>query len=405
MANLSAYLNFSVALRYDLASKKIYLTDTSSYPAGVSSGITGIVTVTQPDGVTRTGSFASPDVTYDYGALTQGIIELRVGTDGLPQNGAYTVTYTVRHSGYDDTTLTRVFLLNYSDPLVVITKSFNVFSPVIKAVDTTSYDVTGLSLQGLTRAWTATIGSVGTKVGSDQEFDMSIGGSYYDADYAIGLTSTVNWTLSNYSWVSLYKKVTASATGSADTPKTLAQLRALLDAYKLELDALINNDFQYDTKNAYYTKASLLFQQMVDRGRYGEYAGLEDYYWEIVRQLNDGVAPSYSNTNAVIPAYDWGTNVGSASWSTITNKPSSIRIQWVTGDGSYPAAGTSTFTDSRMSDVKIIYFRNGIVQFKGNPGDGDSYYEKPDTGAGSNVLTVYGAFQTGDKNVIYTWPL
>lgn len=409
MANLSQYLNFSISLRFDLTSKKIYLTDTSSYPAGVDAGITGIVTVTQPDGVTRTGSFASPDVVYSSGTLTQGEVELRVGTDSQPQNGSYTITYTVRRSGYDDTSLTRVFILSYTNPVVAISKSFNVFTPLIKAVDTSVYYVTGLSLQGLTRAWTATVGNVGQKIGSVQEFDLSVGGSYYDASYSIALTTTCHWTLTAYPWVDMYKKVQGSVTGSASNPKTLVELRELLDSYKLELDALTNDDFLYDSKMAFYTKASLLLQQMLERGRNSEFSGLEDYYYEIVRLLNDGITPVYTNTNTAIAAYDWGINTGggggASTWSAITNKPSSYRIQWITGDGSYPAAGTSTFTDARMQDVKIIYFRNGILQYKGNPGDGDSYYDKPDTGTGSGTLTVYGAFQTGDKNVIYTWPL
>lgn len=405
MANLSAYLNFSVALRYDLTTKVIRLTDTSTYPVGVNVGITGIVSIQQPDGITVTGSFSTPDVTWDGSALTVAEKELRLATNGQPQNGSYTITYTVRHGSYDDTTLTRVFTIDFSQPELVITKAFNVFTPQIKAIDTTVYDVTGMLLQNVARSWSATIGTVGSTTGSTQEFDISYGGQYYDADYSITLTSTVEWDLASYNYVTIFKKISKTVSGSADTPKTLAALRDDLDAFKLELDALINNTEQYDVKNAYYTKASLLFQQMVDRGRNGELTGLEDYYYEIVRQLNDGVSPAYTNTNAIIPAYDWGVGSGSVTWESVTSKPSSFRIQWVTGDVGFPAAGTSTLSDARLANVKVIYFRNGIQQYKGDPGDGDSYYDKPDSGVGSNVLTVYGAWQTGDKNVIYTWPL
>ncbi len=405
MANLSAYLNFSVTLRYDLATKVIRIVDTSAYPVGVNAGITGIVSITQPDGIVVSGSFASPDVTWSGSALTVAEKELRVATNGQPQNGSYTVTYTVRHASYDDTTLTRVFTLNFTQPELVITKAFDVFTPEIRAIDTTDYDVTGLLLQNVTRSWSADIGTVGSTTGSTQEFDIAYSGQYYDAEYDITLESTVEWDLSSFSYVTIFKKISKTVSGSADTPKTIADLRDDLDAFKLELDALINNSDRYETKNTLYTKASLLFQQMVDRGRNGELTGLEDYHYEIVRLLNDGVSPSYTNTNTAIAAYNWGVGSGSATWASITGKPQSERIQWVTGDVGFPAAGTSTLTDARLSNVKIIYFRNGIQQYKGNPGDGDSYYDKPDSGAGSNILTVYGAWQTGDKNVIYTWPL
>lgn len=398
--DLSAYLNFNVTLRYDLLSKKIQVTDTSAYPPGVKSGVSGILTIKQPDGITRTGSFASPDIVYNGSELTTGQVDLRLSTSNQPQNGGYTVTYTVRHADYDDTTITKTFSFSYKEPVLNISKSFDVFTPSLRAVDSTNYTHDGLSLQSVTRSWSAIIGSLGTKLGSEIEFDLSLGGEYYDAEYAITLETIAEWDITAYPFVTIFDKILKITSGAAKAPAVLDQLREDLSVFKIELDSLINNPYLYDIKNNRYTKASLLLQQMIDLGRSGATENLQSYHAEFVREINDGQVPEYSHTELPIPPYDWGVSAGSTSWESITNKPYTEVVQWITGSPSFPAAGESAYTDPRLADKKIIYFRNYIPQYSGNPGGGNSYYEKLSSGSGSDTINVYGPFETGDINMI-----
>jgi hypothetical protein len=137
LPDLSAYLNCNIQLNY--RTNKLVLHDSSNYPAGVNTGITGIVTITQPDTITRTGSYSTPDVIYSGGVLTDASIDLRLQADGYPQQGTYTVVYQVDHPSYTPTTLTRIFVLSYKGASPIITQLFDVFTPSLKVQDTTDY--------------------------------------------------------------------------------------------------------------------------------------------------------------------------------------------------------------------------------------------------------------------------
>jgi hypothetical protein len=51
MADLSAYVDFSVRLDKSGMTPAIVLTDTSAYPVGVAATVTGVFSVTQPDNI------------------------------------------------------------------------------------------------------------------------------------------------------------------------------------------------------------------------------------------------------------------------------------------------------------------------------------------------------------------
>jgi hypothetical protein len=402
--NVSAYLNFSIALDYSVTPAKLRLTDTSSYPPGVAAGITGKVEIVQPDEITTPGTFT--DVIYASGALTIAQKELRLGTDGHPQNGSYTVVYTVMHDG-DTTSYARVFTLNYTEPKLIISRALDVFTPFLKAVDSSSYAVSGLTYQNIVRSWTATVGSVGSASGSSNELNLAVSGNYYDASYSVSLESIVEWDIASYNWVTIFDKILKTVTFTADTPPTLVNILNEITAFKLELDALRTNCAEYETKKANYEAASIIYTNLRERGRRGDLDGLEGYIEEIQKLLNDGITPAYTNTNAIIPPYDWETAGGSGStaWTSITGKPINHRIQFKIGDPGFPADGATVFTDTRLAGAKIIYLRNGFPQWRDNPGDGDTYYSKDDTGAGSNTMTVSPEWKTGEKILIFTLPL
>lgn len=403
MADQTNVLDFSVELDYSVTPAKLRLTDTSTYGPGVAADITGKVEVTQPDQITTPGAFT--DVVYSGGQLTVAEKELRLGTNGHPQNGNYSITYTVNHNG-DISTRTKVFALSYTEPRLSITKALDVFTPNLRCIDSSSYIHSGLTYVGIIRSWNATVGSVGSTSGSSATFDLAIGGEYYDAEYAVTLQSVVEWYLTSYSWVTIVDKITKEIEFTADTPPTLEEIGEMLEAYRLEVEALSTNCEEYDTKHSYYLSASALYQNLMERGRRGNLDGLEDYIEQIEKLLNDNITPSYTNTNEVIPPYDWETTgSGSVTWNSITGKPSSHLIQFKVGDLGYPANGATTFTDSRMLNCKVVVFRSGFLQWKDNPGDGDSYYSKTESGAGSDVLTVSPAFATGEKFLIITLPL
>lgn len=403
MADLSSVINFSVALDKNTGYTKV--TDTSSYASGVASGITGIVSITQPDGITRSGNWLAPDIYWDGSQLVIANLELRLAEDGLFQNGSYSITYTIRHSSYDETSITRTFTLSYSRPSILITESFDIFTPLLKVIDSTTYEKSGFALQSVTRLWEALIqtvsGTIRSKVGSTQEFDLSYGGDYYDAYYDISLDVIVTYRLSSATWVSVIDRLNDALEDEtalqAQIPPTIDQFLAMIKGFKNELDALVTNCTQYDIKLQRYKLITSVFDQLVKNGQSGLLSGLKDYVLELQLLLNDGVTPTYTNTNAIIPTYDWGVGAGSVAWGDVSGKPSSEDVYFEAGDFGYPAVGSSTYTNSSFENTRLIVFKNRLLLPPGNV-DGGDYYEKP---LASGTMTFYPALAAEDKIYIF----
>jgi hypothetical protein len=109
MADLSGYIDFDLLL--DFTQNKIILTDTGNYPVGVRQTLTGIVKITQPDGISVQGTFIPvPDIVWNGTDLTQAIKELRLTSKATAQQGTYTIVYQI-YDGVTVTTLTRQFQL------------------------------------------------------------------------------------------------------------------------------------------------------------------------------------------------------------------------------------------------------------------------------------------------------
>lgn len=360
MADLSAYVDFSVHLDVN----NVIVTDTSDYPGGVAPTITGIVSCTQPDGITRDGSFTSPDVYWDGSELTQAEFELRLSDDGKLQNGVYTLVYTVHATGYDPTIKTKSFLIDITYPTADITDLTDVFTPSLEERDDTDYDLDGFGTSTIERAWVALIRYVGTSIatvtGTAQLFDMAYGGYYYDANYSISLVSTVTYQMNgDYDWVTITIKVSGSSVIDAYTPPTLAELRALIEEMKRQIEAgtwcgnKCNCDCgSSDNSNcqccgvdySQWVLAMALYNLIVAKCQADEHDGLYDYVLQLLKVITCGVF-SPTHTNTIIPPFDCGANF-------ISCDAFGIGDLWITGadlvDGVYLNSGFAQF-------LKIFY--------------------------------------------------
>lgn len=405
--NLGAYINFVATLDKSTGSPEIRITDSGSYPGGISPTLTGYFQITQPDGITITsGSFSFPSVFWNAGALTVTSEGLRLRADGNFQQGGYLFTYYLRAPGYDDTTLTKTFQLAYERPTLVIANGFNIFTPLLVVSDTTSYVQDGMALSSVTRAWSAVIHSVSgvdqTVTGSLADFDLAYLGDYYDASFAISLTVTPEYILDTPDdWVTVVDKITnTTLTLQSQIPQTIDELDTSLQALKDRADASGNCMTCKDREN--YSYASALYGDFRRRGCDAQFGGLTKTYFQLVKLLNNGVNPAYTHTNVPIDAYDFrcGDFTTTVPWSAIAGKPSTVLIEWMVGTGGFPGNGATTLVDSRLTNIppaQVRVFRNPPPQFMSNQGDGDTYITKV---TADNFLTFHPAINTGEKIIV-----
>lgn len=417
MPSLDAYINFSVILNKSTTPPQVKIIDTGSYPVLVAPTIIGYFSVQEPDGMLVTvGSFSSPSIYWSSGALTQPITELRLNTAGAFQNGTYVISYYIRATGYSDTTLTKEFNLNYTQPILTLVKGFDLFTPQLAVTDGTTYTQANMSNISTARTWAAniiTVSGVERAIsGSGVEFDLNYMGSYYDSRYDITLTANPQYVLSSPNdWVTLTDNLITTQTYYAEIPPTLAQLLTLLTTYKYNIDNCICgkncgcNECQVAKAN--YVLAVSIYAHLVDRGQAGQLSGLSLYVLQLQKLLNNCVTPTYVNTNGVIPAYDFGGGSGgSVAWADITGKPATIKIEWTVGAVGFPGAGATTMTDARFANVnvqRIEVFRNALLQFNADQGDGDTYVTKASDA--TNTIGFSAALNTGEKLQIFIQPL
>jgi hypothetical protein len=300
LADLSAYINFSV--RLDYTQNKILLTDTSTYHVGVDVNITGKFDITHPDLIPEVGSWTLPDVTYVSGALTTSLRELRRSSANLPQTGVYTITYTIDHPSYVPTVLTKTFNLQFAPVTGSITKNFDVFTPALTVSDTAVYTVANFTTTSTTRSWVATVGTVDTLMGSSSTLDLAVSGNYYDAAYVITLGTTLIYTHTTDTWLSVKWLVSASLNASANTPPDTCEMLAYLNTLKARLDLLIGACQPYDTAKKTYEYAADLYFHILERLKAGTTIGVIDYVNEFLVLYYNAI-PATINTNSIIPPY------------------------------------------------------------------------------------------------------
>lgn len=380
---------------------------------GVATTIAGILSVTQPDNITVANTnFASPDIYWNSGALVPANLELRLDNSNTFQRGGsgYYITYTVRAPGYSDTVLTKVFPLTYTPPSIVISNNFDIFTPQLTVQDDTGYTQTPLDFIAATRSWAANIitvsGTTQAISGTGQVFDLNYLGSYYDSQYNITLTVLPQWRLQgSYNFVTLIDDLVDSVTLYAQIPPTLSALQTSLAVLKTQLDAAVCDCNTYMILFDRYNLASSIYSQLVARGQSGSLAGLNTYIYQLEKIFNNNVNPTYVNTDAVIPAYNWNTGGTSVTWTNVTGKPSTITIEWTVGDVGFPGIGATTYTNASLANIpasRVYVFRNGVPQFASNPPDGDTYYTKI---TANNFITFSAALGALEKIIILILPL
>ena len=348
MADLSAYISFLV--KFDVTNINapvIVLTDNSVYPGGVPATLTGIFTITQPDGMTRTGSFTTPDISWNGSSLPPASIALRLATGNLIQQGEYTIKYEVAATGYSNTILTRTFTIGYVRPTISLQSNFDVFTPNLYYRDVTSY-ASGLFTQTIVRTWEAVINTIGTVTGIDSAtFDLAYTGSYYDAAYAITFSATVLNQSTVYSFLSIADLLETVINADVYSPPSASLLLIYLTTLKTRLDALINNCVKYDTAKKNYEYAFILYQHSLLRFCSGDTDNLSTYIAEILNVYYNNVRTSPAHTNFPISAYSYSCAGGGSGNSA----PYLIKVK-----------GTQ-FADSTHYNNPAIIGKNLVILF------------------------------------------
>ncbi len=279
MANLDGYINFNIVLTKTPTTSELVLDDPDIYPPGVDVGLKGYFVITQPDNITITGNYLSPDIEWNGSQLTKATKELRLTSVGGFQQGTYTITYNVEAPGYDETTLTRTIVLTYTSPTIVVTENFDVFTPALTLTDDTDYDKDGMTTDVQVSTWNALIitveGSAQAISSNSTTFDLSYLGSYYDSQYDVSLLAAVTYTLNTpNNWVTIVDNISFEQTYYAFIPPSLTDLLDLLTAFKATIDGancicgpgcISNCSTLKDT----YSLAVSIYTHIVERGREG----------------------------------------------------------------------------------------------------------------------------------------
>lgn len=306
MADLNSILDFSVVLDKSGIAPVLRITDVSAYPSGLT-GITGVFSVLQPDGITIAGSFTVPDISYAIGAQNTANKELRLASDKDFQRGLYVFTYTVKAPGYDDTVVEKKINFRYTKPIIDISPSFDVFTPSLKVNDVTNYAQGNLLTPSIARIWTANVQNLGVVNSQDNVFDLLLNNKYYDAVYSVTLQSVFTYLFSGATWMAIKDISSKTETYATEVPPSLEDLLTQITAYKERLDnCSVSNQDKFN-----YVYAFTLYEHLKLRGKFGSKIPLREMIDEIQTVLNNGVEPIYEVTNEIIQPYTFKDFTGS----------------------------------------------------------------------------------------------
>jgi hypothetical protein len=91
--------------------------------------------------------------------------------------------------------------------------------------------------------------------------------------------------------------------------------------------------------------------------------------------------------------------LSSADWTTFNNKQgavTSVQVYFIPGEVGFPSVGATTYTNAGFLGANVMQvFRNGLLQFNRDPGDGDTYF----TFAGTTI-TFSAPLGDGEKIMI-----
>lgn len=382
MANLSAYINFSVALDNSLATPVIRVTDTGTYPNGILPTITGKIAITQADGATVTGDFT--DITWNGSAFTVNTKTMRLGTDKNIQRGAYTIVYTVRATGYDDTVLTKTFSIDYIPSVLAISNFTDIFAPKIQLQDDTIYAKSSLSILSIVRSWSANINTVNgvlqTVTSSSNLFDIAYQSRYYDAGYLVNLSVTVNYNLLSDATISIIDKRLYTTSFDVYAPPILEDLLSCVTA-------LVVPDCGCGSSSTSLAQATVLYQNYVNSGVKGNTIGLDLTIGKLRSIFNCNCKVKTAvHTNNPINAYSWQYGAPSTGFPPVINvQPQSISLN---------VGSSATFLVVASGSATLTY------QWQSNTGNG--YQNITNAISSSLTLTNLMLSQNGLYRVIIT---
>lgn len=316
--------NISFSVQFDFTGvPTLRLTDTSTN--GLTATRVAAFDVTQPDLYTRTGNILNPDMPA---GVTTFSLPLRLDSSGLPQCGTYNIVMTVKNTGYDNTTFTRNWVSQYVPVTVVISENFDVFTPNLSVGDATTYAVSNYNNSSVTRAWSVTSTPTGTLTGSGATLSLIKNGNYYDANYAVSLTSSLLYTHQVYSWFTVNETVNKNYSTYAQTPPVLLDLVEMISELRVLMQEAINTCQEYDQLKADFEYAQSLFVHIIDKLKLGDTANIYQDLKDLIAVLNQYSIPAYVPTNAPIPAYDLSQYFPGAVWGTITGTISNQTDLW-----------------------------------------------------------------------------
>lgn len=305
--------NLSFSVRFNLTgTPTLVLTDTTTSPP---AGLVGIFAITQPDGYTRTGNIASPDIAAAGGSFSY---TLRLDSSGGLQCGTYKIVYTGNAPSYLSTDFTREFVFDYQAPSLVMTEDFDVFTPLLRYHDNTVYAKSGYTNGAITRAWSAVSTPTGTINGSSSTFNLVYGGQYYDANYTVSLSSSLLYTNTTYNWLTIQETVSKSVSTYAETPPTVTQIVNDVSDLRVKLYQAINSCQTYDQIKADFEYAQSLFLHIMDKVKVADMDNIYLDLNDLIRVLNNYQIPAYTPTNLPIAPYNIAAFFPGAVWGAIT---------------------------------------------------------------------------------------
>lgn len=153
-----ATISFIPTFNLNTSPKIFTAEDTSDYAGqGISTAnVNGCLRIVAPSGTVIYNntdySDSGCDIRNFVSEFTKHSIPLPLNIDGLPEDGLYTITYTV----YDKnllvySTVTGTYTYNYVRPLVVIEQTVDCLSPYFISKDITNYTINGTVPSVLTR--------------------------------------------------------------------------------------------------------------------------------------------------------------------------------------------------------------------------------------------------------------
>lgn len=311
----------SFTVKFDLTGvPSLKLTDTTTFPSGAK----GIFNITQPDGYTRYGNFASPDITSGGQVFT---FNLFLSSSGTAQNGEYNIEYVIQTTDLEESTFTRNFQFYYDAPTLIMNEEFDVFTPMLKYYDQTIYQVSNFNNGTVSRSWSAVSVPTGTITSTSSIFNVIYNLEYYDAYYAVTLSSTILYTHQVYSWLTVSENVTKTINTYAATPPSIQQFVVLISALKTVLDSKIDTVSDYASVEEDFQYAQTLFGHIMDKLKTFDLTNIDRDLKDLIAILHNYQIPTYTPTNLPIPPYDYG-DYNAVAWGAITGDITSQTDLW-----------------------------------------------------------------------------